>query len=170
MLAWVPGIVVMISLTWHMTNHKHSFSLATSPVEPRQAQQQGNAIGWRLVCVTCTVHHASAAWSKLIRSSHSKSIFSWFSPSCTRASPHYCTSHLGGSTLSHHCSGTLGLSSGLSAGMLNSPINTNERTTLLFAFGDTIAEGSQVLKDSPPGPSPVIGAENVMMMYFTSAS
>ena len=56
--------------------------------------------------------------------------------------------------------------------MLNSPINTNEWTTLLFAFGDTIAEGSQVLKDSPPGsalqlgPSPVIGAENVMMMYI----
>ena len=60
--------------------------------------------------------------------------------------------------------------------MLNSPINTNEQTTLLFAFGDTITEGSQVLKDSPPGsalqpgPSRVIGAKNVMMMYFTSTS
>ena len=56
--------------------------------------------------------------------------------------------------------------------MLSSPININERTTLLPAFEDTIAEGSQILKDPPPafaskpGPSRGIGAEDVVDDVF----
>ena len=86
---------------------------------------------------------------------------------------HIITSSRAGSTPSRGLSGTPGPSSRSSTGVLSSPININERTKLLPAFGDEIAERSHALHGSPPrgsvskpGPSRVIRAEDVVDDVF----